>query len=109
MACCHRFEFECICKSFVIKGISFWCPKFSLVPGTNLIRELEYLKDDSNANRPQSKENLKVCISQSIERKKQPIAKQLMMAAALCISLVLGASFAKAQAATTTTPTHVTI
>jgi hypothetical protein len=54
MACCHRFEFECICKSFVIKGISFWCPKFSLVAGTNLIRELEYLKDDSNANRPQS-------------------------------------------------------
>src|SRR5580692_219980 len=33
MACCHRFEFECICKSFVIKGISFWCPKFSLVAG----------------------------------------------------------------------------
>jgi hypothetical protein len=36
----------------------------------------------------------------------QPIAKQLILAAALCASLLLGASFAKAQ---TATPTTVTI
>ena len=45
-------------------------------------------------------------ISQSIERMEQPIAKQLILAAALCASLLLGASFAKAQ---TATPTTVTI
>jgi hypothetical protein len=47
-----------------------------------------------------------VRLSQSIERMEQPIAKQLILAAALCASLLLGASFAKAQ---TATPTTVTI
>ena len=45
-------------------------------------------------------------ISQSIERMEQPIAKQLILAAALCAFLLLGASFAKAQ---TATPATVTI
>jgi hypothetical protein len=47
-----------------------------------------------------------VRISQSIERMEQRIAKQLILGAALCASLLLGASFAKAQ---TATPTTVTI
>lgn len=48
-------------------------------------------------------------ISQSMERKKQSIAKQLILAAALCISLVLGASSARPQADTTTTLPNITL
>jgi hypothetical protein len=50
-----------------------------------------------------------VRISQSIERNEPPVAKLLILAAALCISLVLGASSARAQADTTITPTNITI
>ena len=48
-------------------------------------------------------------ISQSIERNEPPVAKQLILAAALCISLLLGASSARAQADTTTTLANITI
>ena len=48
-------------------------------------------------------------ISQSRESKEQLIAKQLILAAALCISLLLGASSARAQAETTMPPANITI
>ena len=48
-------------------------------------------------------------ISQSREGKEQLIAKQLILAAALCISLPLGASSARAQADTTVPPANITI
>src|ERR1700751_2801267 len=56
-----------------------------------------------------TKENWTVRISQSIERNEPPVAKQLILAAALCISLLLGASSARAQADTTTTLANITI
>ena len=48
-------------------------------------------------------------MSRSTEVRKPPIAKQLIVAAALCVSLLLGASSARAQSDTTTTLTNITI
>ena len=48
-------------------------------------------------------------MSRSTEVRKQPIAKQFIVAAALCMSLVLSASSARAQTDTTITPKNVTI
>jgi len=43
MACCHRFQFEGICKSFVNEGITGRCVKFSLpVNQICTTKELEY-------------------------------------------------------------------
>ena len=60
-------------------------------------------------NRPQSKEDLTVRISQSRESKEQLIAKQLILAAALGISLLLEASSARAQADTTIPRANITM
>jgi hypothetical protein len=70
---------------------------------------LEVLSTSWNKSHQKIEENLTVHISRSIERKKQPIVKQLIVAAALFISIALGSSSAIAQSTDSTAAKTVTL